>query len=240
MNRELAERAARGAGAAILAAGRVVEQELLRDRKIRADRDADDVIVRELKAGSSYPILTEESGLLGEATDSFRWIVDPLDGSMNYSQGIPLCAVSIALWRGEEPVGGVVYDFNRDELFSASDGEIFLNGASIAVAPPVSRGEAFLATGFPAGGDFDQAALSTLVNRATRYRKVRLFGSAAISLAYVASGRIHAYAEDGIRLWDVAAGLALVRAAGGVIRWEPIEGRDTYRVAAGCCEEVLP
>jgi myo-inositol-1(or 4)-monophosphatase len=240
MSRVLAERVAREAGAVILAAGRSVEQELLRDRKIRADREADEVIVRGLQAGSPYPILTEESGQIGEASDGLRWIVDPLDGSMNYSQGIPLCAVSIALWRGDEPVAGVVYDFNRDELFGADEEGAFLNGVPITVASPASYGEAFLSTGFPAGGSFDRAALATLVDRATRYRKVRLFGSAAISLAYLASGRIHAYAEDGIRLWDVAAGLALVRAAGGVIRYEPNEGRDTYRVTAGCCEEVLP
>src|SRR5205085_4720017 len=105
-------------------------------------------------------------------------------------------------------------------------------------AAPLGRRESILCTGFPAGADFSEAALLRRVAHLRNYKKLRLLGSAAVSLAYVAAGRAHAYAEDGIRLWDVAAGLALVRAAGGVVR--VAGGPDTFSVSAGCCEDVLP
>ena len=238
--RKIAERAARKAALAIRAAGVAVEQELERDRKLRADRLAEAVILDELRSATPYRVLSEESGTIGESDGEWSWIVDPLDGSVNFSQSIPICAVSIALWNGETPMLGVIYDFHRDEMFSGSAGAgATLNGEAISVAPPCVPADAILCTGFPAGGEFSDRALTTAIGRVRGFKKIRLLGCAAVSLAYVAAGRVHAYAEEGIRLWDVAAGLAIVRCAGGVVNWKAT-GAGTYFVTAGCCESVVP
>ena len=216
----LAERAARAAGRFLAASPRrdaVLVAETARDIKIQADRAAEDRIVDILVGGSRIPIVAEERSADAPVPPSggLRWIVDPLDGTMNYLQGIPFCCVSVALWSGEEPLGGVVYDFDRDEMFSAMVGAgAWLNGSAVHVrfAPPE---RAVLCTGFPAGTDFAPAAVSRFVEQVSTFRKIRLLGSAALSLAYVAAGRADAYFERDIRIWDVAAGLALVRAAGG-------------------------
>ena len=216
----LAERAARAAGRFLSAIPRqdaALIVETTRDIKLQADRTAEDRIVDILTAGSRIPILAEErsADVPAPSATGLRWIVDPLDGTMNYLQGIPFCCVSVALWNGEEPLGGVVYDFDRDEMFSAIVGAgAWLNGSAVHVrSTPPER--AVLCTGFPAGTDFAPAAVSRFVAQVGTFRKIRLLGSAALSLAYVAVGRADVYFERDIRIWDVAAGLALVRGAGG-------------------------
>ena len=215
----LAERAAREAGRFLAAAPRRdarVVAETSRDVKIEADRAAEDRIVDVLSAGSPMAILAEER--IDDATapaSGLRWIVDPLDGTVNYLQGIPFCCVSIALWSDDDPLASVVYDFDRDEMFSGVVGAgAWVNGSAMRVgASQPERG--VLCTGFPAGTDFAPAALTRFVQQVQRFRKIRLLGSAALSLAYVAAARADAYFERDVRIWDVAAGLALVRAAGG-------------------------
>lgn len=216
----LAERAARAAGQFLANSPRrdaTVIAETVRDIKLQADRAAEDLIVDILAEGSRIPIVAEERSADVPALPAggLRWIVDPLDGTMNYLQGIPFCCVSVALWSGEEPLAGVVYDFDRDEMFSALVGAgAWLNGSAVHVrsAPPE---RAVLCTGFPAGTDFTPTAVSRFVGQVGKFRKIRLLGSAALSLAYVAAGRADVYFERNIRIWDVAAGLAIVRAAGG-------------------------
>jgi myo-inositol-1(or 4)-monophosphatase len=217
----LAVQAARGAGQYLLAtegAGAVVK-DLPRDVKLAADRDAEEIIVKILRQHSDFPMLTEEQGQLparGEAT-GLRWIIDPLDGSLNFLQGIPFCSVSVALWREQQPLLGVVYDFHRQELFTGRVGDgARLNGKPIQVSSTREMGKAILCTGFPASTDFAPEPLLKLVEQLRHYRKVRLLGSAALSLAYVAAGRADAYFERDIKIWDVAAGVALVKAGGGV------------------------
>ncbi|NQV02149.1 MAG: inositol monophosphatase, partial [Bacteroidia bacterium] len=97
-----------------------VEQDLERDVKVLADRGLESVIVKRLLEEAQYPVLSEEAGFLGGSNKNtdYRWIVDPLDGSLNFSRGIPINCISIALWKGMEPLLGVVCDFNRDETFS--------------------------------------------------------------------------------------------------------------------------
>ena len=114
------------------------------------------------------------------------------------------------------PLIGVIYDFNRDELFTGIVGEgAWLNDSPICVSSTENISNAILATGFPVSSDFSQKALYKFVNNITRYQKIRLLGSAALSLAYVSSGRVDIYQENDIKIWDVAAGIAIVRAAGG-------------------------
>lgn len=191
-----------------------------RDIKLYADLESEKIILHTLKENSEYPILTEESGELGSVDydSELFWVIDPLDGSLNFIKGLPLCCVSIALWHKTEPVLGVVYDFVHDELFTGIVGEgAYLNECPISVSSTDSVNQAILATGFPAFRSFDDASLMDFLMKVQRFKKVRLLGSAALSLAYVACGRTDAYAEEDIMIWDVAGGIALVKAAGGCI-----------------------
>lgn len=198
-----------------------VAVESRRDIKLDADQKSETYIVEQLFAASPYGILGEEGGRQGPQFDpeqDFYWVVDPLDGTVNYLQGIPLCCCSIALMRGQRPILGVIYNFNDDELFS---GAISLgckvNGSAVSVSEADRKQSAVLMTGLPAGGSFAAQDLADFGMELGRWRKVRMIGSAALSLAFVASGRADAYWERGIQLWDVAAGAALVCAAGGTV-----------------------
>ncbi|MBI3117875.1 MAG: inositol monophosphatase [Candidatus Hydrogenedentes bacterium] len=230
----LAMVAARKAGE-VLAEAMQREHQILsqegRDIKLQADRDAEQIILDEL-ASSAYNVLAEESGEHGEldAGKPF-WIVDPLDGTLNFSRGIPACCVSIALSTVDTPILGVVYDFNRDELFSGLVGAgCWLNAAPVRVSSIERADLAVLSTGFPVNFEYTDEGLHAFAERIRRFRKVRMFGSAALSLSYVACGRVDAYSEDDIMFWDVAAGLALVQAAGGFIHVEPSRKKWARRV----------
>jgi myo-inositol-1(or 4)-monophosphatase len=188
-----------------------------RDVKVDADAHLDALIVARLRRASAIPVLTEESGWTGgEVRRGLRWIVDPLDGSLNHSRGLPLSAISIGLWDGDTPVLGVVHDPSRKEMFSGIAGRgAWINGVPMRTSTVARPAQAVLCTGFPVAADFSRGALGGFVGQIRRYQKVRLLGSAALSLAYVASGRADAYREDEIKVWDVAGGAALVAAAGG-------------------------
>ncbi len=224
----LARRAALDAGRLLReqrAALNQVTRSAQHDVKLRADRDAEAVILKILRAESSDPILAEESGeseLPSGSDRGYRWIVDPLDGTVNYSRGMPLSAVSIALWHKDQPVYGVIYDFWRDELFHGGPGRgAFLGDQPIHASGVTAPEKAILTTGFPVNSDFGAKPLLQFVESIRRFQKVRLLGTAALSLAYVACGRADAYLEQDIRVWDIAAGAAIVLGAGGVISFEP-------------------
>lgn len=198
------------------------------DVKIAADRHSEALIVEQL-AGSGIPLYSEEAGAIDGKRTARRskkvegplWIIDPLDGSLNYHQGIPLCCVSIALYEGPVPIFGVVYDFNHDEMFCGLAGRgAWLNHSPIEPSRTEFVSRAVLATGFPVRTDFSGPALSKFIGEVQGYRKLRLLGSAALSLCYVACGRVDAYRESGIMFWDVAAGCAVVEAAGGTVAIE--------------------
>lgn len=217
---ELAKTVARKAGdhlAGLLKEHRTVLSNVGRDIKLQADRDSEAIIL-ELLAQSEYPALAEESGEHGIVDGSPFWVIDPLDGTLNFSRGMPLNCVSVALCQGNEPLLGVIRDFNRDECYAGVVGEgAWLNDAPMGVSGVKECGKAILATGFPVNRDFGSESLTGFVDQVRRFKKVRLFGSAALSLAFVACGRVDAYAEDDIMFWDVAAGAALVKAAGGYV-----------------------
>jgi myo-inositol-1(or 4)-monophosphatase len=191
-----------------------------KDIKFKFDEDAEEIIINELTNRTEFRILSEERGIVELSLDeqSYDWIVDPLDGSINYYQGIPLCCVSISLWKEQNPLLGVIYDFNRDDIY---EGVIHkgarLNGNPISVMPFRNVDESILCTGFPSSMEFTSVAIEHFATQIIQFRKVRLLGSAALSLAYVAAGKVDAYYEKNIKIWDVAAGLALVKAAGGDI-----------------------
>lgn len=164
-----------------------------------------------------HDILAEEGSGKRSRSD-YRWIIDPVDGTVNYAHGFRFFCVSIALeWKGEVVVG-VVYDPNRDELFSAIKGRgTFLNGVRAHVALTPKLGRALLATGF----SYDihtrtrSSNLDHWVNFIRTAQAVRRPGSAAIDLAWLAAGRIDGFWELSLKAWDMAAGIILIREAGG-------------------------
>jgi len=194
-----------------------------RDIKAEADQQAENLIISALTA-SPYPILAEESGAHGDlsAGDTPYWVVDPLDGTLNFTRQIPFCSVSIALMHGRNPLVGVVHDFMRDECFSAlATGPAAMNDREIQVSGRTDASQSIFVSGMPTYSDFSEAGLHVFLRRLQRFKKTRLLGSAALMLAYVAAGRADAYAEDAIMLWDIAAGIALVQGAGGEVLVEP-------------------
>lgn len=224
---ELAQETARLAGTRLAkdqAGERSVLSSVGKDIKLQADRDSEAIILEHL-ATSDYPVLAEESGQHGVIeTGEPYWVVDPLDGSLNFKREIPFCCLAIALCQGETPLLGVIHDFNRDELFSGAVGEgASMNGRPIHVSGTRETGQAVLCTGFPTKRDYSGPVLEEFVAQVQQFKKIRMLGSAAMMLTYVACGRVDAYAEDDIMLWDVAAGVALVRAAGGWADLRPSE-----------------
>ncbi len=160
--------------------------------------------------------LAEEGGLRGSG--DARWLIDPLDGTVNFAHGVPIFAVSLAFAQAGDPVIGVIYDPLRDELFQACAGAgAFLNGRRLAVAHPSGLNDSLLVTGFAydirtsADNNLDHYAAFAL-----RSQGVRRLGSASLDLAYVAAGRFDGYWEISVEAWDVAAGVLLVREAGGL------------------------
>jgi myo-inositol-1(or 4)-monophosphatase len=169
--------------------------------------------------------LLPESGFIAEEGTSkkhgmqFNWVIDPLDGTTNFIQGVPVYAVSIGLLEYNELVLGVVYEVGRDECFYAwKDGGAFLNGKPIHVSSRNDINDSLLATGFPYN-DFSklEGYLEFLKWTMTNARGVRRLGSAATDLAYVACGRFDAFWEYDLKPWDVAAGSLLVKEAGGKV-----------------------
>lgn len=224
VEKELAIRAAREAGAYLRERMRADQTVLMnegRDIKIQADRDAEQLILDVLE-GTGHPVLAEESGEHGLIdADAPYWVVDPLDGTMNFTRNLPICCVSVALCVGKDPQLGVIYDFNRDECFEGSiDSGARCNGLEIRVSPLRDPSKGVLSTGVPAKMSLDDAAVERFVRQLRGFKKVRMIGSAALSLTMVACGRVDIYTEDAIFFWDVAAGAALVRAAGGVVEFE--------------------
>ena len=199
------------------------------DIKLKADIESENLIKSILSSRSNFPILAEESGKSKNELEETFWVVDPLDGTANYTRDIPLCCVSIALMHNMEPVIGVVYDFNNNNLYEGSfEGEAKLNESIIEVSDVNKPKEGILVTGLPNNTDYSDSALLKMVKDFQEWRKVRMIGSAAIASCYIASAKADVYKEFGTYLWDVAAGAAIVNAAGG--KAEITNFRDNYQV----------
>ncbi|MGI9585091.1 MAG: inositol monophosphatase family protein, partial [Acidimicrobiia bacterium] len=170
-------------------------------------------------------VLAEEAG--GSPGDGRTWIIDPLDGTVNFIHGIPQVSVSVGLYDGTTAMVGVVFDPLRDELFSAAEGEgTRLNGHVVSVSTEASLERSVIATGFPYDHDVKAEGLSIVVREVLRnVNGLRRLGSAALDFAWVAAGRYEGYWELGIAPWDGAAGQLLVREAGGMVT-DPL-GRDS-------------
>ena len=196
-----------------------IETKGLHDLVSYVDKESEKRIIAELQ------ILLPESGFIGEEGTSdihgerYNWVIDPLDGTTNYIQGLPIYAVSIGLLDGKELVVGVVYEVGHDECFYAwKNGGAYLNGEQIHVSNRSDIHDALLATGFPYN-DFSKLDIymEMLKWTMTNARGVRRLGSAATDLAYVACGRFEAFWEYDLKPWDVAAGAVIVKEAGGTV-----------------------
>ncbi len=165
-----------------------------------------------------FGILAEESGEGGAAVAEYTWIVDPLDGTRNYSVGVPQFAVTFALARGEEVVLGLTYDPTRDELFSAEkDGGVFLNDEKVHVSPHTALADAVIGTDMGYSDAMAGYALQLLDRLWPGMQAIRIMGSAALGLAYAASGRLSLYFHHQLAPWDIAAGIIMAHEAGGVV-----------------------
>lgn len=210
------------------------------------DIEAEKIIVNGLKntvADASF--LTEEQ-TVATTKALYRWIVDPLDGTTNFIHKVPTYSVSVALYKGDEPLIGVVYEINRDECFSAyRQGGAFCNGQPIHVTKAEKLADTLIATGFPFE-DFKyiDSYMHALRNVMTHTRGVRRLGSAAADLAYVAMGRFDGFFEYNLNAWDVAAGVLLVTEAGGAVcdfngGGNFLFGREILACNAGIKDEML-
>jgi myo-inositol-1(or 4)-monophosphatase len=197
------------------------------DIKLELDVRCQKLIEKILRAAfPEIPLLGEE-GDTGDVTAEYRWVVDPIDGTVNYFYGMPHAAVSIALQvkspkpkaqglDSHESVVGVIYGPFTDELWTTVRGEpTRLNGKIVRVSNRSKPEDAVIAMGFSKNRENMEKSLPHLNRLARRVKKIRVMGSAALELAYVASGRLDAYIERTINLWDVAAGQLLVENAGG-------------------------
>lgn len=166
-----------------------------------------------------YPdhnFLGEEGLSETNSSSPYRWVIDPLDGTSNYVHRFPYYAVSIALECEQELIAGVVYDPNRDELFSASKGNgATLNGEPISPSVRENLNEALLMASLPVGVKQDHPAVATFVRILSEAQHLQRTGSAALNLAYVAAGRIDGYWSVSLKPWDMAAGALIVTEAGG-------------------------
>ena len=185
-----------------------------------ADQRTERILIEELKkARPGYPFLVEESGVIDGPDKSHRFIIDPLDGTTNFMHGIPHFAISIALEREGQIVSGVVFNPVNDEMFVAEKGQgAFLNDKRLRVAARKLIKDTLSATGIPfMGKDGHERFLSELRAVMGASTGVRRYGSAALDLAGLAAGRYDAFWERGLKPWDIAAGMLMVREAGGVL-----------------------
>jgi myo-inositol-1(or 4)-monophosphatase len=217
------------------------------DLKLQIDVDCQRLIEARLrKEFPNYSVLGEEESY-GDPHAEYRWVVDPLDGTVNYAYGIPHFGVSIGLQRrtsertplsdalgGYESVVGVIYDPLRDELFSAEKGAgAFLNGKQLQVSPRADLSDCFCSIGFSKSDATMEKGLASYQYLMKNARKVRTLGSAALDFAYIAAGRMDGYVEFRLRLWDIAAGLVLISEAGGSVSLNPLkEMQFAYQVLA--------
>lgn len=209
------------------------DRDVPREMKAASDRILEEAILSKLKA-TGIDILSEETGFIaGERGQLLNWVVDPLDGTVNYIRGLAPCAVSIALCRGGSPLWGVIGEFPSGNISygGIEDGAIS-SGKPIRVSSVIDRNHAVICSGFPSRFEFNEQGMKWIFDRLSAFGKVRMVGSASLSLLHVAKGAAEAYAEKNIMLWDVAAGLAILQGAGGITSIVEGDKQNSYDVYA--------
>jgi len=215
------------------------------DIKLELDVRSQQLIERHLRGRFPHVAVLGEEGVVGEMDAEFRWVVDPIDGTVNFAYAIPHACVSIALQRrahksgpsvyedGYETLAGVVHDPFCGETWTATKGaSARLNGKPIQVSRRHRLNEAIVSIGFAKSKETLEATLPYFIKLVHRVRKVRIMGAAALALTYVATGRFDAYVERGIRIWDIAAGGLIIECAGGEFWRKAVASEHTYRMVA--------
>lgn len=238
----LAVRAATAAGALLLAGAGAVHDVTTKssatDPVSEADRASEELLVRELTAARPDDGLLGEEGARVEGTTGLRWVVDPLDGTVNYLYGLGTWSVSVACEArvddGWEAVVGVVHDPTAGETFRACRGRgAWLGDRRLAVNDPVSLDRALISTGFAYGAATRARQAQVVARLLPRVRDLRRLGSAALDLCLVAAGRVDGYFEETAARWDWAAGALIAREAGATVTRLPGCDADTSAIAAG-------
>ncbi|MCF7729039.1 MAG: inositol monophosphatase [Chthoniobacterales bacterium] len=212
----------------------IVDHREAHDIKLELDRRSQELIEKKLK--DSFPdfaIYGEES-ISGDPNAEYRWVIDPIDGTVNFFYGIPHFAISIALQRNEETIVGVIYDPIRKELWEASiGGSVLMNNHPIVVSKRSQLSEAVLSVGMSKSVATMEKTLPHFIELLHSAHKCRMMGSATLDIAYVACGRLDAYIEGQISLWDIAAGALMVQMAGGIVHLKPHSTEsDKYSIVA--------
>jgi len=201
-----------------------------KDTKLKADVSSEDLIKEIINVSSNYPILAEESGKSSNDLGDIFWVIDPLDGTANFNRDIPICCVSIGLVKKMNPILGVIYDFNNDDLYEGNNitNVATLNKKPICVSDINKKSNGILITGLPFNTDYSDQSLNSMIDDMQSWKKVRMIGSAAMASCYIASGKAELYKEKGIYLWDIIAGASIVNAAGG--KTEILNMNDDFQV----------
>ena len=198
-----------------------------------ADKRTEKIIIDELqKAHSDYGIITEESGSINTANKNNRWIIDPIDGTTNFLNGIPQFAISIGYEEESEIKCGVIFDPIKNEMFCAEKGNgAYLNNSRIRVSNKKKLKDALLVTGGPRqSSKIKKEIFSEFVEVSNNILSpVRKFGSAALDLAYVACGRFDGYWQRELNYWDVAAGIIILKEAGGFVNFFEEDNKDPLK-----------
>ncbi|MDB4507195.1 inositol monophosphatase [Akkermansiaceae bacterium] len=211
-----------------------VDEALAHDLKLALDKESQDLITDIILGQFPGHAIYGEEGLAGDQSSEHQWIVDPIDGTVNFFYGIPHFCISIAKRVNEELVLGVIYDPMVNELWTVEKGgQTLLNGNPVEVSKRTTLEESILFVGCGK----DEKALSTGLERfrkgSLRARKMRMMGSAALGMAYIATGRLDAYVEARISLWDIAAGQLMIESTGGKVTLTPHEANpDVYSIVA--------
>lgn len=217
-----------------------VDAEFAHDIKLRLDKETQTLIEERLR--ESYPhygVLGEE-GCRDAAAGNIEWIIDPIDGTVNYFYGIPIFCVSIALRVDGQVVLGCVYDPMQDECYTVEAGELpCLNGAPIHVSSRSRMAEAVVFVGHGTHDGSGAEGIQRFALVSAQVRKIRILGSAALTLCYIAAGRFDAYIENRINLWDFAAARIILESAGGKLEYTPT-GNDGLSGSVIAWNGLLP
>ena len=187
-----------------------------------ADKRTEKILIEEIqKAHPEHGIITEETGIINESNVEKKWIIDPIDGTMNFLNGIPQFAISIAYEEKGEIICGVIFNPIINEMFVAEKGNgAYLNNSRIRVSNKKIIKDALLVTGGPKGNSkIKNKIFSEYINVSKNVSNVRKFGSAALDMAYVACGRFDGYWQRELNYWDIAAGIIILKEAGGFINF---------------------
>lgn len=198
----------------------ILEHEEKEDKSFvtKADMEADQIIIDLIKENfPTHQILTEENGTIGE-DDEYLWVIDPLDGTLNFTRGIPLFSTSIAVVKNNEPIFAVVFNPITNSLFTAEKGKgAFWNGEKMHVSDIDSIEKSIVSMGRARDLEAKEKTLSLYNKFYTSLKSQRVLGSAALELAWVASGRLEGFVSVGLKRWDCFAGILLVAEAGGLV-----------------------